>query len=99
MTNPTPTSSYLEKPRRRLFSQHRKLGSWWKVAEARGVNRFYVYDFAVNGNVPVNKKIQRALGIPRLPHPITINQLMHLPIQDMPGEILKLALENREEMK
>jgi hypothetical protein len=35
----------------------------------------------------------------RIPKPVTINQLLQLPIQDMPPEILRLALENREEWK
>lgn len=32
------------------------------------------------------------------PHPVTINQLLQLPISEMPPEILRLAFLNREEM-
>jgi len=97
MTNLTVTSSILEKPRRRLFRQYRHLGSFHKLADARGVNVNYVFEFMVHQVVPANRKIQKALGI-HLPKPVTINQLMQLPIQDMPTEILRLAFENREEM-
>jgi hypothetical protein len=94
----THSPSLLEKPRRRLIRQKQHLGSWHKVAAARGLNVFYVHDFVKHGNIPTNKKIQRALGIPRVPKSVTVNQLMQLPIQDMPTEILRLAFENRQEM-
>jgi hypothetical protein len=97
MVTPIQTSSPLEKARKRLFRQKRQLRSWHKVADARKVNVSYVYEFAEKGIVPTNKKIQRALGI-HLPRSVTINQLLQLPIQDMPVEILRLAFENRKEM-
>ena len=97
MTNLTVTSSILEKPRRRLVRQYHRLGSYQRMADARGINIRYVYEFMSQGVVPANRKIQKALGI-HLPKPVTINQLMQLPIQDMPTEILRLAFENREEM-
>ena len=34
----------------------------------------------------------------RILRPVTINQLMQLPISEQPTEILRLAFENREEM-
>lgn len=97
MTNPMFDTSSLEKPRKRLIRQYRRLGSFHKVASARGVNVRYVYEFMVHNVIPENRKIQVALGI-RLHRPVTINQLLQLPIQDMPTEILRLAYENREEM-
>ena len=98
MTNPIQTSSLLEKPRRRLIRQYHRLGSYHKLAVARGVNVRYVYEFMKFSIIPANAKIRAALGIH--PHrPVTINQLLQLPIQDMPTEILRLAFEHREEMK
>jgi hypothetical protein len=96
-TNPIVISPLLEKPRKRLIRQYRRLGSYHKVAEARGINVYYVWDFLVNGVIPSSKNIQHALGL-RLHRPVTINQLMQLPIQDQPTEILRLAFENRMEM-
>lgn len=98
MINPVFATSTTEKPRRRLLRQYHRLGSYQLVADARGVNVNHVYKFLVHNVIPVSKDIQKALGL-RLHRPVTINQLMQLPIQDMPTEILRLALENREEMK
>jgi hypothetical protein len=98
MANPTLTPSVLEKPRKRLISKYRRLGSFHRLAEACGVNVKYVYEFLRHDKVPTNREIQKAMGI-HLPKPVTINQLMKLDIQDMPTEILRLAFENREEMK
>ena len=97
MTNPMFDTSSFEKPRKRLIRQYRRLGSYQRVADVRGVNVRYVYEFMVHNVIPENRKIQVALGI-RLHRPVTINQLLQLPIQDMPTEILRLAYENREEM-
>ena len=97
MTNPMFDTSSLEKPRKRLIRQYRRLGSFHKVASARGVNVRYVYEFMVHNVIPENRKARAALGI-RVHRPVTINQLLQLPIQDMPTEILRLAYENREEM-
>jgi hypothetical protein len=97
MPNPTQHTSNTEKARKRLFRQYRHLGSYQRLADARGVNVKYVYDFLLHDLVPTNKKIRSALGI-HFHHPITINQLLQLPIQDMPIEILRLAFENRMEM-
>ena len=94
--NPMIDTSRLEKPRRRLIRQYHRLGTYQRVADARGVNIRYVYEFVKYLTIPANKQIQTALGI-RLPKPVTINQLMQLPIQDMPTEILRLAFENRKE--
>jgi hypothetical protein len=91
-------TSVLEKPRKRLIRQYRRLGSYQRVADVRGVNIRYVYEFITHNIVPANHKIQVALGI-HLHRPVTINQLLQLPIQDMPPEILRLALENREKYK
>jgi hypothetical protein len=97
MPNPTVISSSVEKPRQKLYRQYRRLKSWQKLAAARQTNVSYVYDYVVHGIVPANRSIQRKLGIPQ-PKPVTINQLLNLPIQDMPHQILRLALENREVM-
>jgi hypothetical protein len=97
MVNPVFATSVTEKPRRRLLRQYHRLGSYQLVAEARGVNVNHVYKFIVHNVIPVSKDIQRALGL-RLHRPVTINQLMQLPIQDMPTEILAMALEQRKEM-
>ena len=97
MINPMFDTSSLEKPRKRLIRQYRRLGSFHKVASARGVNVRYVYEFMVHNVIPENRKVRAALGI-RVHRPVTINQLLQLPIQDMPTEILRLAYENREEM-
>ena len=96
-TNSMIDTSSLEKPRRRLIRQYHRLGSYQKVADLRGINVRFVYDFIKTSTIPANKKIQTALGI-HLHKPVTINQLMQLPIQDMPTEILRLAFENRKEM-
>jgi len=95
----------LEKPRKRLYRKYRRFGSWRALAldlsDQAGfeINVRYPWDFVTNGIVPNNKAIQNALGIPsRIPKPVTINQLMQLPIQDMPTLILRLAFENRQEM-
>jgi hypothetical protein len=95
MKKPMFDTSRMEKPRRRLIRQYRKLGSYQRLADARGVNVYYVYEFLVHNVIPVNRKIRAALGL----HPhrsVTINQLMELPIQDMPTAVLRLALEYRE---
>jgi len=99
MANPMIISSGMEKPRRRLIRQYHRLGSYQRLADARGVNWNYVYNFIVHRKIPVNPKIRKKLGIYFLPKPVTINQLLQLPIQDQPVEILRLALENRTEMK
>lgn len=98
MTTPTPASSALPKARQRLISQYHRLRSWHRVAERRGVNVRYVYEYATKGIVPSNRSIQRALGIPRIKRGVTPNQLLQLPIQDMPGPLLAYALENRMQM-
>jgi hypothetical protein len=98
MINPIVIPPWLEKPVKRLYRQKKKLGSWHMVALARNVNDFYIHELIQHGIIPTNPKIQRALGI-RPPKRVTINQLMQLPIQDMPKEILRLAFINREEMK
>jgi hypothetical protein len=98
-TNPIVISTFLEKPLKRLFRQKRKLGSFHKLADARGVNVKWVYRFMVYGEIPPNKSIQRKLGI-RIRHLKTINE--HLAtdsIQDMPVPLLAWALANRVEMK
>jgi hypothetical protein len=98
MANPTLLPSNLEKPRRRLLRQYHRLGSYQKLADARGVNIRYVYEFLVHNAIPADRKIQVALGL-YIHRPVTINQLLQLPIQDQPTEILRLALENRIEMR
>lgn len=98
MTNPMFDTSSLEKPRRRLIRQYHRLGSYHKLAAARGVNVSYIYEFVKHYAIPENREIQKALGI-HLHKPVTINQLLQLPIQDMPTEILRLAFEHREEWK
>ena len=55
----------------------------------------------IRGYEPRRSCTRQRLGLPariRLPRPVTINQLLRLPLQDMPPEILRLALEFREEM-
>lgn len=104
MTNPTPSSSVLEKPRRRLLRKYRHFGTWRKVADLVSdragfpVNVRYPYEFVIKGIVPGNKQIQKALGIPQR-HTLTVAEVnKHLAedsIQDMPASILKYALLNR----
>ncbi|MBE3117662.1 MAG: hypothetical protein IMZ50_02760 [Candidatus Atribacteria bacterium] len=56
----------------------------------------------IQGYEPKRPITRTRLGLPeksRIPEPVTINRLMQLPIQDMPPEILRLAFENRTEMK
>lgn len=56
----------------------------------------------IQGYEPKRPYTRTRIGLPeklRIPKPVTINQLLQLPIQDMPPEILRLALENREEWK
>jgi hypothetical protein len=98
MANPTLLPSNLEKPRRRLLRQYRRLGSYQKLADARGVNIRYVYEFLVHNTIPANRQIQVALGL-YIHRSVTINQLLQLPIRDQPTEILRLAFENRVEVK
>lgn len=81
--------------RKRLYWKYRKLGSFSKLAKDLQVNVYHVYSYIAHGIVPKNKAIQRSLGI-HLRKPVTINQLLQLPIQEMPPEILKLALYYRE---
>jgi hypothetical protein len=53
------------------------------------------------GYEPKKPDTRSRCGLPvkiTLPHPVTINQLLKLPISDMPPEILRLAFDNREEM-
>jgi len=55
----------------------------------------------IQGYEPRRACTRTRLGLPariHLPRPVTINQLMQLPIQDMPGPVLRLALEFRKEM-
>lgn len=86
-------------PRRRLLDEYRRLqasgkkGGWRKLAARRKLNVRYVYRFAVHGKIPMNKTIQKKLGM----RP-SINEMFNLPIQSMPPEILHYALEHREEM-
>lgn len=53
------------------------------------------------GYEPKKTETRRRIGLPEKVHaqkPVTPNQLFRLPIQDMPSEILRLALEHRTEM-
>ena len=55
----------------------------------------------IQGYEPKRPQTRRRIGLPekvRIPKPVTINQLLQLPIQDMSPEILRLAFENREEI-
>jgi hypothetical protein len=55
----------------------------------------------IEGYEPKRPTTRTRIGLPAKAHitrPVTINQLMQLPIQDMPVVILRLAFENREEM-
>lgn len=81
--------------RKRLLDEHDELRSWHRVADAHRVNVRYVYGYAVHNRIPHNRDIRRRLGIKRT---YTINQMLSLPIQDMPPEILRWAFENREEI-
>jgi hypothetical protein len=54
------------------------------------------------GYEPMRPETRARCGLPAKvtpPHPVTINQLLKLPVSEMPTEILKLAFENREEMQ
>jgi hypothetical protein len=87
-------------PRKRLLNEYSRLiasgkkGGWRRLAERRHVNVKYVYRYAVLGKIPHNRVIRRRLGI----RPC-INDMFKLPIQAMPPEILRWALEHREEMQ
>lgn len=89
-------SSMPEAPRRRLYRQYRKLGSFRAVATLHNVNVRYVYDYIRFGTIPKNKYARHALGIPRAyGHPVSVNELLQKPIQEQPPEVLRLALEYR----
>jgi hypothetical protein len=88
-----PTPAPMPLARRRLQEEYLVEKSWRKVADNHRVNFYYVYRYVVYGRIPLNATIRRRLGIKRT---VTINQLLRLRIQDMPPEILKLAIENRE---
>jgi hypothetical protein len=98
MQNTIVISSEYKTPRRRLFTKYRRLHSWRKVAEEIGVNVYYVHSFVIKGQIPANPKIRKALGIHAQRKPVTINQLLRLPISEMPPEVLRWAFENREEI-
>jgi hypothetical protein len=57
----------------------------------------------LDGYEPKTEATRMRIGLPaklpRPPRPVTINQLMQLPVTEMPVEILKLALANREVMR
>jgi hypothetical protein len=56
----------------------------------------------IEGYEPKRPVTRVRIGLParvHLPRPITINQLMQLPIQDQPPQILRLAFEHREEIE
>lgn len=82
-------------PRKRLYWKYRKLKSFQKLADEKGINVKHVYDYISKGIIPANPEIQRRMGIPRKRPGVTINQLLKLPIQEMPTLVLKLTLENR----
>jgi hypothetical protein len=73
-------------------------GKYGKPVTAADISRI------LHNVFPKNQAKREALGLSpicvtcyrRIPRPITINKLLHLPIQDMPAEILKLALHYRE---
>jgi hypothetical protein len=99
---PTPVSDLIDLelplPRKRLLNEYLQIsasghkGGWRKLAARRKLNVKYVYSYAVHGRVPLNKTIQKKLGI----RP-SVNDMFLLPIQTMPIEILRYALEHREE--
>ena len=97
MRNPVNTTSNPIKARRMLKKQYRQLGSYAALSRAREISVSHVYRFLVYGKLPVSRKLQLKLGL-RAHHPVTINQLLKLPIQEQPVEILRLAFENREEI-
>jgi hypothetical protein len=56
------------------------------------------------GWIPRTPACRQRCGLPPKPRrktlrPMTINQMLNLPIQDTPPEILAWQLENREEME
>jgi hypothetical protein len=56
----------------------------------------------IQGYEPKRPTTRTRLGLPEkvsIPKPVTINQLLQLPLQDQPVEILRLAVENRGEWK
>jgi hypothetical protein len=86
----------LETPRRRLLREYRRLGSWQAVADRRGVNVAYPYNFVRHGKVPANPRICKALGI-RLRKPKPAGGLLDgVQIHDQPEANLRWALEHRE---
>lgn len=100
--HPAPIANDLEpiSPRRRLLDEYSAIkasgqkGGWRAIANRRRVNVRYVYNLAVHGKIPQNKSIRKRLGF----RP-TLNDQFRKPIQDMPPEILRFALEYREEMQ
>jgi len=101
MQKTTVDTSTLEKPRIRLFWEYRCFLSWHQVANRRGVNVAYVYNYARHGIVPANPEIRHALGIPRSRKRTlgTIDRDMQLPISDMPADSLRAAFLFRTEMR
>ena len=56
----------------------------------------------IEGYEPRRSCTRTRIGLPakiRIPKPVTINQLLRLPLQDQPPQILRLALQYREEIK
>jgi hypothetical protein len=98
------------RPVRRLalkMALYAKRHSWsevarkFKVVSPEGKPSKGLAKQIVEGYEPKRPCTRTRIGLPpkiRIPRPVTINQLMQLPIQDMPDEILRLAFENREEM-
>ena len=74
----------------------------FKIVDPTGKPSSGMVSLIIQGYEPKRPYTRTRIGLPekaRIPKPVTINQLMQLPIQDMPPEILLLALENREEWK
>ena len=98
MQNPSIDPSLLETPIRRLLREHRRFGSWQKVADHHRVNVAYVYNLGAYGIPPANPRIQRALGIHtrRVRTLADIDRDMKLPISEMPADSLRAAFMFRE---
>ena len=53
----------LQSSRDRLLARKNELNSFHLLADELGVNVRYVYEFVVDGIVPKNREVQKAMGI------------------------------------
>lgn len=85
----------LHPARKRVLDEHSALGSWHKVAALKRykMNWRYVWNYGVNGKLPVNPKYRRRLigGTTNSEH-MANDRLI-----DMPPHLLIIAIQYRKE--